>query len=106
MDPAHGGGSEKFRLFQKDEFEADWLHVRDRTFGRVYKVKQKQRREECALKRFCTSASQTSSCREVIEKVSEMSKVKFKYIVSVHGACSDPVAMVMEYMRVAPWKTS
>ncbi|XP_035240335.1 ankyrin repeat and protein kinase domain-containing protein 1 isoform X2 [Anguilla anguilla] len=98
MDPVGAGGSEKFRLFQKDDFEADWLKVGERTFGRVYKVKLKLWREVCAMKRFCSSLAQTSSYREVIAKVSKMSEVRFKYIVSVYGACSDPPAVVMEFM--------
>lgn len=36
--------------------------------------------------------------REVIEKVSKMRRIKFKYIVMVYGACTDPPAVVMEYM--------
>ncbi|KAJ8256947.1 hypothetical protein COCON_G00190990 [Conger conger] len=98
MDPIDGGGSEKFRIFQKDNFEADWLKVGERTFGRVYKVKLKLWREVCAIKGFCTSMPQTSSSRGVIEKVSKMRKLKFKYIVTVYGACTDPPAVVMEYM--------
>ncbi|KAJ8368250.1 hypothetical protein SKAU_G00082780 [Synaphobranchus kaupii] len=98
MDRVDDGGPEKSRLFQKDDFEADWLKVGERTFGRVYKVKLKLWREVCAVKRFCTTVSPTSSYRGVIEEVSRMSKIKFKYIVSVYGACSDPPAVVMEYM--------
>ena len=32
------------------------------------------------------------------EEASEIAKVKIKYIVSIYGLCSDPAAVVMEYM--------
>ncbi|KAJ8391271.1 hypothetical protein AAFF_G00095380 [Aldrovandia affinis] len=98
MDPVDSGGAEKFRLFQKDDFEVDWVKVGERTFARVYKVKLKLWREICAMKRFCTSAAESGSYRRIIEEVSKIGKIKFNYIVSVYGACSDPPAVVMEYM--------
>ncbi|KAG9348570.1 hypothetical protein JZ751_002306 [Albula glossodonta] len=97
-DPADSCGPEKFRLFQNDDFEADWVKVGERAFGRVYKVKLKLWRETCAVKRFSASVSGTSSYRRMIEEVSKTGKIKFNYIVSVYGVCSEPPAVVMEYM--------
>ncbi|XP_038817817.1 ankyrin repeat and protein kinase domain-containing protein 1 [Salvelinus namaycush] len=91
------GGLEKFRVFKKDDFEADWIKVTERSFGQVYRVKLKLWREKCALKSFNTTLTGTSLYR-MIEEASKMEKVTFKYIVSVYGVCNDPPSMVMEYM--------
>ncbi|XP_023822795.2 ankyrin repeat and protein kinase domain-containing protein 1 [Salvelinus sp. IW2-2015] len=92
------GGLEKFRVFKKDDFEADWIKVTERSFGQVYRVKLKLWREKCALKSFNTTLTGTSLYRRMIEEASKMEKVTFKYIVSVYGVCNDPPSMVMEYM--------
>ncbi|CAB1347522.1 unnamed protein product [Coregonus sp. 'balchen'] len=97
MDPVDGA-LEKFRIFKKDDFEADWIKVTERSFGQVYRVKLKLWREKCALKSFDTTLTGTSFYRRMIEEASKMEKVTFKYIVSVYGVCNDPPAMVMEYM--------
>ncbi|XP_036392969.1 ankyrin repeat and protein kinase domain-containing protein 1 [Megalops cyprinoides] len=94
MDPSASAGLEKFRHFEKGDFEADWVKVAEKSFGRVYKVKLKLWRETCALKRF----SGTANYRRVIEEVSKMEKMKFNYILSIYGVCSDPPAVVMEFM--------
>lgn len=36
--------------------------------------------------------------RRVIEEASNIAKVKFKYIVSLYGLCSEATAVAMEYM--------
>uniref|UniRef100_A0A8C7GPP0 Ankyrin repeat and kinase domain containing 1 n=1 Tax=Oncorhynchus kisutch TaxID=8019 RepID=A0A8C7GPP0_ONCKI len=92
------GGLEKFRIFRKDDFEADWIKVTERSFGQVYRVKVKLWREKCALKSFNTTLTGTSLYRRMIEEASKMEKVTFKYIVSIYGVCNDPPSMVMEYM--------
>ncbi|XP_041923602.1 ankyrin repeat and protein kinase domain-containing protein 1 isoform X1 [Alosa sapidissima] len=86
---------EKFRLFCRDDFEGDWAKVAERSFGRVYRVKLKLWRENCALKCF----SNASHYRDLMEEVTKLGKVKFKYITSVYGMCNDPQAVVMEYMN-------
>ncbi|KAL0973024.1 hypothetical protein UPYG_G00197880 [Umbra pygmaea] len=92
------GALDKFRIFKKEDFEEDWIKLKDRSFGQVYRVKLKLWREKCALKTFSTSLTGNSSCSKMIEEVSKMEKLKFKYIVSIYGVCNDPPAMVMEYM--------
>uniref|UniRef100_A0A8C8G739 Protein kinase domain-containing protein n=1 Tax=Oncorhynchus tshawytscha TaxID=74940 RepID=A0A8C8G739_ONCTS len=90
-----GGGIEKFRIFKKDDCEADWIKVTERSFGQVYRVKLKLWRENCALKSFETILTGISLYMRMIEEASKMEKVTFKYI---YGECNDPPAMVMEYM--------
>lgn len=58
-----GRGIEKFRIFKKDDFEADWIKVTERSFGQVYRVKLKLWREKCALKSFNTTLTGTSLYR-------------------------------------------
>lgn len=55
-----GRGIEKFRIFKKDDFEADWIKVTERSFGQVYRVKLKLWRDKCALKSFDTIFTRTS----------------------------------------------
>uniref|UniRef100_A0A667Y1G0 Ankyrin repeat and kinase domain containing 1 n=1 Tax=Myripristis murdjan TaxID=586833 RepID=A0A667Y1G0_9TELE len=81
------GAPGKFRNFRRDDFEADWIKVAECRFGQVYQVKLKLWREKCALKSFDTS-----------QVASMIAKVKFKYIISIYGLCSEATAMVMEYM--------
>uniref|UniRef100_A0A673YQE5 Ankyrin repeat and kinase domain containing 1 n=1 Tax=Salmo trutta TaxID=8032 RepID=A0A673YQE5_SALTR len=90
-----GGGIEKFRIFKKEDFEADWIKVTERSFGQVYRVKLKLWRDKCALKSFDTIFTRTSFFMRMIEEASKMEKVTFKYI---YGVCNDPPGMVMEYM--------
>ncbi|KAJ7990485.1 hypothetical protein DPEC_G00300810 [Dallia pectoralis] len=92
------GASEKCRTFKKEDFEVDWIKLKDRSFGQVYRVKLKLWREKCALKCFSTSLTRNCHYRRMIEEASKMEKVKFKYTVSIYGVCNDPPAVVMEYM--------
>uniref|UniRef100_A0AAV2IYV2 Protein kinase domain-containing protein n=1 Tax=Knipowitschia caucasica TaxID=637954 RepID=A0AAV2IYV2_KNICA len=79
--------------FKKDDFEADWIKVSECRFGQVYQAKLKMWREKCAVKTI-----DLESWRQKIDDVSAIAKVKFKYLVSVYGVCSEATGMVMEYM--------
>ncbi|XP_071373885.1 ankyrin repeat and protein kinase domain-containing protein 1 isoform X1 [Centroberyx affinis] len=92
------GAPGKFRNFRKDDFEADWIKVPECRFGQVYQVKMKLWREKCALKSFDTSLCENSFYSRMIDEAPKIAKVKFKYIVSIYGLCSEATAMVMEYM--------
>ncbi|XP_019899233.2 ankyrin repeat and protein kinase domain-containing protein 1 isoform X2 [Esox lucius] len=92
------GAVGKFRIFKKDDFEADWIKLKDRSFGQVYRVKLKLWREKCALKSFSTNLTGSNFYRRMIEEASNMEKAKFRYIVSIYGVCNEPPAIVMEYM--------
>ncbi|XP_026779858.3 ankyrin repeat and protein kinase domain-containing protein 1 [Pangasianodon hypophthalmus] len=84
---------ERFTYFKKEEFEVDWEKVSEGKFSRVYKVKLKLWREECAIKTFITS----SDYRNMLQ-VSKIGKIKFKYLMTIYGLCKDSSAAVMEYM--------
>eukprot|EP00064_Thunnus_orientalis_P004276 superscaffoldBa00000385_g4287 len=92
------GSPGQFRNFKKDDFEADWIKVAECRFGQVYQVKLKLWREKCALKSFDTTLCANNFYRRIIDEASNIAAVKFKYIVSIYGVCSDATAMVMEYM--------
>uniref|UniRef100_A0A3B5LYB1 Ankyrin repeat and kinase domain containing 1 n=1 Tax=Xiphophorus couchianus TaxID=32473 RepID=A0A3B5LYB1_9TELE len=81
----------QFRDFKRDDFEAEWIKVAEGRFGHVYQVKVKLWREKCALKTF----DETLKTKDVL---SNIAKLKFKYILSIYGVCSDATAVVMEYM--------
>nr|XP_057935974.1 ankyrin repeat and protein kinase domain-containing protein 1 isoform X2 [Doryrhamphus excisus] len=78
--------------FKKEDFETDWIKVSEGKFGQVYQVKVKLWREKCALKVVDTHTYR------IMEEASGIAKVKFKYIVSVYGLCTESPAIVMEYM--------
>ncbi|XP_005915890.1 ankyrin repeat and protein kinase domain-containing protein 1 [Haplochromis burtoni] len=88
----------QFRNFQKDDFEADWIKVAKCKSGEVYQVKVKLWRENCALKMFDTTLCGNNFYRKIIEEVSSIAKLKFKYIIPIYGMCSEVTALVMEYM--------
>ncbi|XP_070827017.1 ankyrin repeat and protein kinase domain-containing protein 1 [Chaetodon trifascialis] len=92
------GSIQQSRNFKKDDFEADWIKVAECRFGQVYQVKLKVWRVKCALKTFETSLCATNFYRRIIDEASTIAKVKFKYIVSMYGLCSEATAVVMEYM--------
>ncbi|XP_030633961.1 ankyrin repeat and protein kinase domain-containing protein 1 [Chanos chanos] len=94
MDSSNNGGLESFKHFKKDDFEAEWDKIAERSSGRVYKVKLKLLREKCVLKTFSTN----SLDRIMIKEASQISKVKFKYLLTIYGVCSDPPSVVLEYM--------
>ncbi|KAM9801621.1 ankyrin repeat and protein kinase domain-containing protein 1 [Neosynchiropus ocellatus] len=84
--------------FTKDNFDRDWIKVGESRFGQVYQVRLKDGPQKWALKVFDTTVCADSFYRRLIEAVSVISKVKCKYIVSLHGACDEATAVVMEYM--------
>ncbi|XP_061682607.1 ankyrin repeat and protein kinase domain-containing protein 1-like isoform X2 [Syngnathoides biaculeatus] len=86
------------RSFKKNDFETDWTKVAEGKFGQVYQVKIKLWRETCALKVLDTNVGNGSLYRNLMKEVSNIAKVKFKYIVSVYGLCDDVPAIVMEFM--------
>ncbi|KAF0030448.1 hypothetical protein F2P81_017179 [Scophthalmus maximus] len=92
------GSPGQFRDFKKGDFEANWIKLAECRFNQVYQVKLKVWREKCALKSFDTTLCGNNFYRRIIEEVSNMAKVKFKYIISVYGLCSEATAVVMEYM--------
>ncbi|XP_056906140.1 ankyrin repeat and protein kinase domain-containing protein 1 [Takifugu flavidus] len=87
-----------FGNFAKDEFEADWTKMAECRFSQVYEVKLKAWQEKCVLKCFHPPVCSKSSYRKIINEVSKIAKVKFKYIVAIYGVCSEATAVVMEHM--------
>uniref|UniRef100_A0A3Q1EJJ0 Ankyrin repeat and kinase domain containing 1 n=1 Tax=Acanthochromis polyacanthus TaxID=80966 RepID=A0A3Q1EJJ0_9TELE len=85
------GSPGQFRNFKKDDFEADWIKVAECRFSQVYQVKLKLWREKCALKSF-------DGALRIIDEAHNIAKLKFKYIMSIYGLCSEATAVVMEYM--------
>ncbi|XP_058490822.1 ankyrin repeat and protein kinase domain-containing protein 1 isoform X1 [Solea solea] len=92
------GSPGQFRDFRKGDFEANWIKVAESRFSQVYEVKLKLWREKCALKSFDTTLCEHNYYRRIIEEVSNITKVKFKYITSLYGLCSEATGVVMEYM--------
>ncbi|XP_047246929.1 ankyrin repeat and protein kinase domain-containing protein 1 [Girardinichthys multiradiatus] len=88
----------QFRDFKRDDFEADWIKVAEGRFGQVYQVKVKLWREKCALKTFDPTLCSKNFYRKITDEVSNIAKLKFKYIMSIYGVCSDATAVVMDYM--------
>lgn len=87
------GSPGQFADFRKDDFEADWIKVTECRFGQVYQVKLKLWREKCALKSF-----DNNFYSRIKNEVLNTAKLKFKYIISIYGLCSEASAVVMEYM--------
>lgn len=87
------GSPGQFGDFRKVDFEADWIKVAECRFGQVYQVKLKLWREKCALKSF-----DNNFYRTIKDEMLNMAKLKFKYIISIYGVCSEATAVVMEYM--------
>ncbi|KAG7238712.1 hypothetical protein INR49_031228, partial [Caranx melampygus] len=83
--------------FRKDDFEANWIKVAECRFGQVYQVKLKLWREKCALKSY-DSLCADNFYRRITDEASKITKVKFKYIMSIYGLCTEATAVVMEYM--------
>nr|XP_019943566.1 PREDICTED: ankyrin repeat and protein kinase domain-containing protein 1 [Paralichthys olivaceus] len=92
------GSSGEFRDFKKGDFEANWIKVAESRFGQVYQVKLKLWREKCALKSIDTTMCPKNFYRRITDEASNFVKVKFKYIMSIYGLCSEATAVVMEYM--------
>ncbi|XP_008294514.1 ankyrin repeat and protein kinase domain-containing protein 1 [Stegastes partitus] len=92
------GSPGHFRNFKKDDFEADWIKVAECRFSQVYQVKLKLWREKCALKSFDGALCANNFYRRIIDEAHKIAKLKFKYIMSIYGQCSEATAVVMEYM--------
>ncbi|XP_022055849.2 ankyrin repeat and protein kinase domain-containing protein 1 [Acanthochromis polyacanthus] len=92
------GSPGQFRNFKKDDFEADWIKVAECRFSQVYQVKLKLWREKCALKSFDGALCANNFYRRIIDEAHNIAKLKFKYIMSIYGLCSEATAVVMEYM--------
>ncbi|XP_054460584.1 ankyrin repeat and protein kinase domain-containing protein 1 [Anoplopoma fimbria] len=88
----------RFRNFNKDDFESDWIKVAECRFGQLYQVKLKPQQKKCALKSFDQTLCANKFYRKIIEEASNIAKVRFKHIVSIYGLCSEATAVVMEYM--------
>uniref|UniRef100_A0A8C7Z756 Ankyrin repeat and kinase domain containing 1 n=1 Tax=Oryzias sinensis TaxID=183150 RepID=A0A8C7Z756_9TELE len=76
----------QFTDFKKGDFEANWNKLAESKFGHVYQVKLKLLREKYVRK------------INYQNEVSKIAKLKCKYIISVHGICSEASAVVMEHM--------
>uniref|UniRef100_A0A3P9LJU6 Ankyrin repeat and kinase domain containing 1 n=1 Tax=Oryzias latipes TaxID=8090 RepID=A0A3P9LJU6_ORYLA len=87
----------QFTDFKKGDFEANWNKLAESKFGHVYQVKLKLLREKYAMKTFDTILF-PDSLEKIIDEVSKIAKLKCKYIISVHGICSEASAVVMEHM--------
>ncbi|XP_014862944.1 PREDICTED: ankyrin repeat and protein kinase domain-containing protein 1 [Poecilia mexicana] len=87
-----------FRDFKRDDFEAEWIKVAEGRFGHVYQVKVKLWREKCALKTFDATSSANNFYRKTKDALSIIAKLKFKYILSIYGVCSEATGVVTEYM--------
>ncbi|XP_074891194.1 ankyrin repeat and protein kinase domain-containing protein 1-like [Buteo buteo] len=89
-------------VFNKEDFEEDWVKVASGGFGHVYQVKHKRWRTVYAVK--CspyllqdTSVERTSmNC--LMKEATKMEKIKFQHIVTIYGVCNSPLGIVMEYM--------
>ncbi|XP_061576306.1 ankyrin repeat and protein kinase domain-containing protein 1 [Cololabis saira] len=93
-----GGSPGQFGDFKKDDFEADWIKLSETRSGQVYQVKLKLWREKYALKSFDAILCTDNFYRKIIDEVPKIAKLRFKYIISIYGLCSEARAVVMEYM--------
>lgn len=89
-------------VFNKADFEEDWVKVASGGFGHVYQVKHKKWRTVYALK--CSpyllqdSSMERTSMNCLMEEATKMEKIKFQHIVTIYGVCKSPLGIVMEYM--------
>ncbi|NXP23077.1 ANKK1 protein, partial [Scytalopus superciliaris] len=89
-------------VFNKEDFEDDWVKVASGGFGHVYQVKHKRWRTVYAVK--CSpyllqdSSMDRSSMNCLMEEATKMEKIKFQHIVTIYGVCNSPLGIVMEYM--------
>ncbi|KAJ7424937.1 Ankyrin repeat and protein kinase domain-containing protein 1 [Pitangus sulphuratus] len=68
-------------VFNKEDFEDDWVKVASGGFGHVYQVKHRRTSMNCLM-----------------EEATKMEKIKFQHIVTIYGVCNSPLGIVMEYM--------
>ncbi|TFK01939.1 Ankyrin repeat and protein kinase domain-containing protein 1 [Platysternon megacephalum] len=96
-------------VFNKEDFEGEWVRVASGGFGQVYQVKHKRRRMVYAVK--CSpcllpdSSSDRTSMNCLVEEAAKMEKIKFQHIVSIYGICNSPPGIVMEYMAQGSLET-
>ncbi|NXF77712.1 ANKK1 protein, partial [Sclerurus mexicanus] len=89
-------------VFNKEDFEDDWVKVASGGFGHVYQVKHKRWRTVYAVK--CSpyllqdSSTDRTSMNCLMEEATKMEKIKFQHIVTIYGVCNSPLGIVMEYM--------
>ncbi|KFO61670.1 Ankyrin repeat and protein kinase domain-containing protein 1, partial [Corvus brachyrhynchos] len=89
-------------VFNKEDFEDDWVRVASGGFGHVYQVKHRRWRTVYAVK--CSpyllqdSSTDRTSMNCLMEEASKMEKIKFQHIVTIYGVCNSPLGIVMEYM--------
>ncbi|NWV79699.1 ANKK1 protein, partial [Dasyornis broadbenti] len=89
-------------VFNKEDFEEDWVRVASGGFGHVYQVKHRRWRTVYAVK--CSpfllqdSSADRTSMNCLMEEASKMEKIKFQHIVTIYGVCNSPLGIVMEYM--------
>ncbi|NXE93606.1 ANKK1 protein, partial [Menura novaehollandiae] len=89
-------------VFNKEDFEDDWVRVASGGFGHVYQVKHRRWRTVYAVK--CSpyllqdSSVDRTGMNCLMEEASKMEKIKFQHIVTIYGVCNSPLGIVMEYM--------
>ncbi|NXM31841.1 ANKK1 protein, partial [Oxyruncus cristatus] len=89
-------------VFNKEDFEDDWVKVASGGFGHVYQVKHRRWRTVYAVK--CSpyllqdSSMDRTSMNCLMEEATKMEKIKFQHIVTIYGVCNSPLGIVMEYM--------
>uniref|UniRef100_A0A8D0EMU3 Ankyrin repeat and kinase domain containing 1 n=1 Tax=Strix occidentalis caurina TaxID=311401 RepID=A0A8D0EMU3_STROC len=87
-------------VFNKEDFEEDWVKVASGGFGHVYQVKHKKWRTVYAVKcsPYLLQDSSMESMNYLMEEATKMEKIKFQHIVTIYGVCNSPLGIVMEYM--------
>uniref|UniRef100_A0A8C8ECT2 Ankyrin repeat and kinase domain containing 1 n=1 Tax=Otus sunia TaxID=257818 RepID=A0A8C8ECT2_9STRI len=87
-------------VFNKEDFEEDWVKVASGGFGHVYQVKHKKWRTVYAVKcsPYLLQDSSVESMNYLMEEATKMEKIKFQHIVTIYGVCNSPLGIVMEYM--------
>ncbi|NWS22530.1 ANKK1 protein, partial [Pachyramphus minor] len=89
-------------VFNKEDFEDDWVKVASGGFGHVYQVKHRRWRTVYAVK--CSpyllqdSSMDRTNVNCLMEEATKMEKIKFQHIVTIYGVCNSPLGIVMEYM--------
>ncbi|NXF09775.1 ANKK1 protein, partial [Smithornis capensis] len=89
-------------VFNREDFEDDWVRVASGGFGHVYQVKHRRWRTVYAVK--CSpyllqdSSMDRTSMNCLMEEATKMEKIKFQHIVTIYGICNSPLGIVMEYM--------
>ncbi|XP_027511592.1 ankyrin repeat and protein kinase domain-containing protein 1 isoform X1 [Corapipo altera] len=89
-------------VFNREDFEDDWVKVASGGFGHVYQVKHRRWRTVYAVK--CSpyllqdSGMDRTSMNCLMEEATKMEKIKFQHIVTIYGVCNSPLGIVMEYM--------